>query len=69
MFSDVGPEFWSAEIQVPWHVVVVRTNFPLSEEDAKRMVYRIELVDKLKKAIEAERPRFDPLLPPGMRRF
>ncbi len=67
MFSDAGPEFWSAETQAPWHDVKVRTNFPLSEEERKRMVYRVELVDKLKAAIKAERPRFDPLLPPGMK--
>lgn len=69
MFSDKGPEFWSAELMAPSHSLQVRTNYPLGEEDAKTIVYRIELVDKLKKAVEAERPRFDPLMPPGMRRF
>lgn len=68
MFSDAGPEFWSAELAETQVPVAVRTNVLLNEEDAKRMVYRIELVNKLKKAIEAERPRFDPTLPPGMRR-
>lgn len=68
-FSSKGPEFWSAELTAPYLPLQVRTNYPLGEEDAKTVVYRIELVDKLKQAVEAERPKFDPLLPPGMRRF
>lgn len=69
IFSDRGPEFWSEETQAPYIEAQVRTTSPLSEEDAVRIVYRVELIDRLKKAVEAERPKFDPLLPPGMRRF
>lgn len=62
MFSEAGPGFWSAETLAPFETVYVRTETPLTDEEANTVVYRVELTYKGRKQA---RPLYDPTLPPG----